>query len=230
MRKLPVRRDEGLVIEPVGDETVVYDDRTKEAHCLSPLTAVVFAHSDGRTTVEQIAVLATDRLGESVDTSSVVEALAQLDDRDLMDFVPPDGGLSRRDMIRRSAAAAGGAAMAPLITSVIAPSAIAASSATCANLLCCPCCTNSDLNIKDCCFIQNVTLNCECTGFRTIVYANQGLAPPANPANAKFCKPSGTGAPSDADCIAHFPANTVVATCTGSAKGFTACYNCVSSP
>jgi hypothetical protein len=218
MRKLPVGREDGLLVEQVGDETVVYDDQSKEAHCLSPLAAVVFANCDGRTSVEKIARLATDRLGEPVDADQVYAALEQLDDRKLMAFMPPDGGVSRRDMIRRSAAVAGGAAMAPLIATVAAPNAIAANSATCANLLCCPCCTISKLNLQECCTITGVTVNCQCTnGSRTLEIPNLNAkcGQPAGPPNgcAKYCKPSGNSAPSDAQCAAMWNSQDAFTVC-----------------
>ena len=224
---LPVARKEGLLVEPVGDETVVYDAKTKEAHCLSPLTAAVFAHCDGDTTIAELTSVTAERLGEPVEASRVLDALAQLEERELM-AVPAKArdDLSRRDMLRRSAAAAGGVAMAPLITSVVAPNAIAANSATCANLLCCPCCTNANLNKDDCCTIKNVTINCECTGFRTLAYPGG----PAPNKCGKYCKPSGTGAPSDAQCAAMFTnvgqAETVCGQAGGSVAGFTACQAC----
>jgi len=201
-KKLPVARDEGLLVEHVGDETVVYDNESKEAHCLSPLAAVVFAHCDGRTSVEKLATLAAERLGEPVDAPRVEDALVQLEERDLL-AVPPAlrGGLSRREMISRSAAAAGSAAFAaPLITSIVAPAAVAAKTATCGDLLCCPCCQEEALNKEECCTILNVTVNCECTGNRDVF--------PGEPASGKFCKPSGVAAPDDAECEAMFPNET----------------------
>jgi hypothetical protein len=186
--KHPVARDEDLLVEELTDETVVYDNRTKEAHCLSPLAAVVFANCDGRTTIEQLSTLATERLGEPVDESRVVEALAQLQERDLL-AVPPRDGFSRRQMIGRSAAAAGGAfAGASLITSILAPAAIAANSATCADILCCPCCTGGTFSDKACCSAPS-TVSCQCSGATRA----------DNPAG-KFCKPSGNNYFTDQIC------------------------------
>src|SRR3954452_24391914 len=224
---LPVARKEGLLVEPVGDETVVYDAETKEAHCLSSLTAAVFAHCDGDTTIEELTSVTAERLGEPVEASRVLDALAQLEERELM-AVPAKArdDLSRRDMLRRSAAAAGGVAIAPLITSVVAPNAIAANSATCKNLLCCPCCTNSNLNKNDCCTIKNVTINCECTGFRTLPYPG---GPTPNTCG-KYCKPSAVSAPTDAQCAAKFTtvgqAESICGQAGGSVAGFTACQAC----
>jgi hypothetical protein len=191
--KLPAAREEGLLIEQVADETVVYDTESKDAHCLSPLAAVVFSHCDGRTTLEEAATLASERLGEPVDVPSVLDALVQLDERDL---IADDGrfGMSRRDMLRRSAAVAGAATVAgPLISTVMAQPAIAQSSATCGPLLCCPCGTASKGNANDCCFIRGVTLHCECTRADE---ANTG---------AKNCKPSGVGAKGTEFCKANPP-------------------------
>jgi hypothetical protein len=229
-RHLPVARDEGLLVENVGDETVIYDDKTKEAHCLSPLAAVVFAHCNGRTSVERLATLAAERLDHSVEDADVMDALAQLEERELL-AVPLRGGVSRRDMLRRSAAVTGGAALAPLITSVAAPPAIAAQTATCANLLCCPCCTVSKLNFPECCTIQNVTVNCQCTqGSRTlrIPGLNEACAQPIAPPNncAKFCKPAGASAPPDAACSVLWTQQDAFTTCTGSGAGVCACNAC----
>jgi len=82
--RAPRAREDGLLVEAVGDETVVYDSKTKEAHCLSPLAAVVFANSNGRTTIEQLASLAAERLGEPVEEEQVLDALAQLEEREFM--------------------------------------------------------------------------------------------------------------------------------------------------
>jgi len=239
---LPVARKEGLLVEPVGDETVVYDAETKEAHCLSPLTAAVFAHCDGDTTIEELTSVTAERLGEPVEASRVLDALAQLEERELM-AVPAKArdDLSRRDMLRRSAAAAGGVAMAPLITSVVAPNAIAANSATCANLLCCPCCTISDLNKQECCTITNVTQNCQCVnGSRVLQYGVGHVPPgPTGPLTpngcAKYCKPSGA-APSDETCAAMFANDAdAKAHCNlngayGFGKSFEECLACAGCP
>src|SRR3954454_12575238 len=83
-RKLPVARDEGLLIEHVADEVVVYDAESKEAHCLSTLPAVVFTHSDGYRTVEDLAEVASVKLGEEVTTDRLIDALSQLEERALL--------------------------------------------------------------------------------------------------------------------------------------------------
>jgi hypothetical protein len=163
-----------------------------------------------------------------VEVASVLDALAQLEERELMavPVTPRGGDLSRRDLMRRSAGVAAGA----LITTVVAPNAIAASTPTCANLLCCPCCTNARFNKEECCTIENVTVNCQCTqGSRTLQIPNlneQCGQPAGVPANAKYCKPAGASAPSDAQCAAMWETADAFTTCTGSTAGVCACNAC----
>jgi hypothetical protein len=204
-RKLPVARDEGLLIEHVADEVVVYDSESKEAHCLSPLPAVVFTHCDGYRSVEELAEVASVKLGEETSPDRVVDALMQLEERGLL-----KGGINRRQMLRRSAVAGAAVTAAPLISSVFAPAALAANSATCGPLICCPCCTGSGFNKDDCCFIKNVTVNCQCVS--------------AQGDSTKKCKPAGNSAPSDAYCASLGPPTPeFLANCAKSAVKGTAC-------
>jgi hypothetical protein len=119
----PLARSEGLLIEQVGDETVVLDTESKEAHCLSPLAAVVFAGADGRTRVEGIAELVSS--DEPVSVEQVYAALAQLDERGLLDRpalpADPRSGISRRQLVRRSAGATAAISAVPLVTSIVTP-------------------------------------------------------------------------------------------------------------
>ena len=46
--KKPLARSEELVIEELGDELLVYDERTQRAHCLSATAARVWRACDGK--------------------------------------------------------------------------------------------------------------------------------------------------------------------------------------
>lgn len=205
-KKLPVARSEGLLVENVGNEIVAYDSATKEAHCLTPLAAAVFASCDGRTGLDGLIENASERFGMPVNAEQVRNALAQLEERNLLEGGARIGGISRRDMIRKSAVVSGVAVATPLISSVFAQPALAANSATCGPLLCCPCSTSGGLNRDDCCFIRNVTLNCQCVN--------------AGGDTTKYCKPAGSAAPSNEFCAANTPGN---AACAGSQAAGTAC-------
>lgn len=117
--QFPVARTERLIVEEVGPETVVFDEDSGQAHHLSPLASVVFARSDGRTSVTQLAQFAGSRLGEPVDVQGVEAALAQLEESGLVAASPRT--ISRRTMLRRTGAAAGVAFATPVITSIMTP-------------------------------------------------------------------------------------------------------------
>jgi hypothetical protein len=121
----PVARTEGLVIETVGDETVVFDVDSKEAHCLKSLAAAVFMYADGSRTTSDIAELAAYRMGTPVTEADVTDAVSQLDSRSLLDQGPVvvRNGISRRDALKRFGAVAGVAAATPLIATVSASAA-----------------------------------------------------------------------------------------------------------
>ena len=136
---VPAARSDELLIEPVGDETVIYDTRSKEAHCLKPLAAIVFERSDGDATVGEIARIAEQRLGDAVSDADVADAVAQLESLDLLQtplvvragggLVATNGrGVSRREMLRRVGfAGAATVAGTSLVTSIVAPNAFALS-------------------------------------------------------------------------------------------------------
>jgi hypothetical protein len=112
-----------LLVEEVGNETVVYDVETKEAHALSPVAAAVFAGSDGRRSLAELAAFASDRVGAPVTDDEVWDALVELERCNLLE--PPTGGISRRGFVRAGVAIA---ASAPLVTSLAMPSIASAAS------------------------------------------------------------------------------------------------------
>lgn len=120
----PRARRDDLEIQRMGDELVIYDLRSNEAHALDALATDVFDLADGSRTVAEIAHLLQER--RSATTTDDVEAtLASLRDADLV-----LGGLTRRDALRR-AAAVGAVSLvgAGMLKSVLAPAPAAAQSA-----------------------------------------------------------------------------------------------------
>lgn len=113
-------RADGLVTERVGDELVVYDSQTSEAHCLHPLAAAVFTAADGHSSPAAIAANVSAQLGDRFEVEHIEMALAELEDRGLVS-VPVASGISRRSFMQRSAAVGGVAFAGTMITSVVAP-------------------------------------------------------------------------------------------------------------
>jgi Coenzyme PQQ synthesis protein D (PqqD) len=119
----PLARSQGLVIEELGDELLVYDLDSDGVHCLKPTAARVWRACDGTKSIEALA----GELGLSSD--EVHRALADLENSDLLlhpadvEVAGGNGGYSRRDFGVRVTKVAVAAASAPLIVSIAAPTA-----------------------------------------------------------------------------------------------------------
>lgn len=147
----PASRSDGLLVEQVGKETVVFDVEANEAHCLKGLASVVFTHADGKTKAEDLAAIAERELGEQVSFAQVQEAIAQLESVSLLDTpLLVRDGLSRRDVIKRAGVIGAAASSVPLITSVLTPaSALATNSSIPSG--CSGCGQNKDCASNHCC-------------------------------------------------------------------------------
>ena len=124
-KNFALARSERLLSEDVGAETVIFDEDSNQAHCLTPLASVVFACADGHTSSADLARVASSRLSEPVAEEQIQDALAQLDQRGLL-AAPGPIRISRRDMVRKSAAVGASAMAATLIFTVEPPMAQAA--------------------------------------------------------------------------------------------------------
>ena len=126
----PLARKQGLVIQELPDEILVYDLDRDQAHCLNHTAALVWQHCDGHTTTASIAQSLATELNSPVDEKVVWLALDQLGRNDLLaqQPVPPPmlAGLNRREMVRALGIAA--AVAVPLVTSIIAPTPTQAAS------------------------------------------------------------------------------------------------------
>lgn len=127
----PRARQEGLVVEELPGEVLVYDSDSDKAHCLNQTAALVWKYCDGKTTVSKMARhLERDLNTSKVDEKIVQYALEQLSKDHLLEesFVPPAllGGMTRRQMVR--ALGIGAVVAVPLVTSIVAPTAHAATS------------------------------------------------------------------------------------------------------
>lgn len=149
---IPAARTAGLLVERVGDETVIYDTETKQAHCLKPLAAFVFEAADGSSDAARVAALATERLGERIDSTQVLDAVAQLEQVGLLAsplvVVASDERISRRAAVKRIGAFGAAATSIPLVMSIVAPAAAFASGVPTG---CTGCNKNTDCVSGHCC-------------------------------------------------------------------------------
>ncbi|MBI3652531.1 MAG: PqqD family peptide modification chaperone [Acidobacteria bacterium] len=127
----PQARSEGLVIQELADEVLVYDLQRDKAHCLNRTAALVWQHSDGQNSIAEIAAQVGQKTGAAVDEALVWLALEQLSKAHLLPaIVKAEVGkksLTRREVIRRLGI--GAAVAIPIVTSIVAPLAVQA--ATC---------------------------------------------------------------------------------------------------
>src|ERR1700678_1829797 len=107
----PRARQERLVVQELGDETLVYDRETDVAHCLGPVAARVWRNCDGNHDLGEIALLVTEPPG------LVADAVDELREKGLLQTPasPREGvaGMSRRGALGRMAKIGAGVATAP---------------------------------------------------------------------------------------------------------------------
>lgn len=147
----PRARREGLNVQAVGSEVLIFDTTDDTAHALNGPAAFVWQHADGTCTVDDIAREMTREFGAPADAQVVWYALEQLQKKQLLEaqLTAPVAwqGLTRRQFLKRATA---GAVLLAVVTSIVAPSPIHAQSACipegedctvgtcCRGLTCCP--------------------------------------------------------------------------------------------
>jgi hypothetical protein len=120
----PHARTDGLVVQELPEETVVYDLQRHNAHCLNPTAALVWKHCDGKTSVKEIAALLPRELDLPPDEEIVRLAVERLERAHLLQepaLEPESVRVSRRELARRVGLVGGLAAMLPVVTSIVAP-------------------------------------------------------------------------------------------------------------
>ncbi len=126
----PHGRKEGLIVEDLSDETLVYDREQHKAHCLNQTAAFVWRRCDGQTSVSELARLVEDELGIPTTDDVVWLALDRLDRAHLLQKRGQQGTetrrYSRRELVKRLAHV--GIAV-PMVASIVSP--LAAQAASC---------------------------------------------------------------------------------------------------
>ena len=145
----PRARTARLILTEVPDELLIYDLDTHRAHCLNRTAALVWKLCDGTRDVGGLARDLGAELGSPVVEDLVWHTLADLDRHDLMREPSPLpaslAGTSRRDFLRHAALAT--AVAAPLIASIVAPTAAEAGSCKATGQ---PCSSNGECCSSNC--------------------------------------------------------------------------------
>ena len=127
----PRARTKGLVVQALPDEVLVYDLERHKAHCLNSTAALIWKSCDGQTPLAEMVHMLAQEMNTVVPESVVWLALRHLGRAHLLEerihLARGGASMSRREVMRRLG---WGAAVAlPLVTSIVAPTAVEA--ATC---------------------------------------------------------------------------------------------------
>jgi hypothetical protein len=124
----PKARREGLLIEELYEETLVYDTERDEACCLNRTAVLVWKHCDGETPVARLALMLEAEGVSPVDEGTVWLTLQQLDQAHLLQesMGQRQGRVrsTRRALLKLGIAAT----VLPLVTSITVPTAAMAQS------------------------------------------------------------------------------------------------------
>lgn len=145
---LPLARTDGLLVEGVEDELLVYDQEHDSAHRLNRTAAIVWRSCDGKHDVAAlVAVLDKELGGDLADEDLVRIALDNLAERGLVDGAPQrapeETRVSRRRFIRRVGTVGVAALALPVVSSLVAPSPAAAQSLCTSSSSCTCACSSS---------------------------------------------------------------------------------------
>lgn len=160
----PLARREGLVVQEMPEEVLVYDLNTNKAHCLNKSAAAVWKNCNGSNSVSDIAAILKNEFKTSVNEDFVWLAIDQLNKDDLLEqkLATPTNGLSRREALRRVGMAS--LIALPVVASLLAPQAVHAGSVCAAANPCTCTVTNNTGGATTCAALGGTTTGCEGLG------------------------------------------------------------------
>jgi hypothetical protein len=125
---MPRARRDSLLVTPLHDETLIYDQLHHQAICLNPPAALIWQHCDGQTTMREMIALLQQNSADSIDEQVVRLGLQQLSEHHLLEGPPRPFEETANIMRRRLMKIGMAAALLPLISLVAAPTAVQAAS------------------------------------------------------------------------------------------------------
>jgi hypothetical protein len=181
MMWLPRARDNGLIVEQMGGELLIYDEDRHRAYRLNAASALIWAHCDGTHSVEALTALIRRELDIAGADQVAVLALRQLQRARLLANTPdvsePVTSLTRRELARSLALSGALAFLLPAIESVACggPGAIGSCVRDCRRNVteCCPCFNSAQQ-------AQNQCRTRRCRRNSCVPIATSGCTPPAD--------------------------------------------------
>jgi hypothetical protein len=133
--KNPIAKTDNLVIQELGNETLVYDLDSNKAYNLNETSSFVWQNCDGKKGIADLAFALQKKANQPIKQEVVWFALNELKKEGLVSFeteTPQElTGLSRREVIKKIGL--GSMIALPLITSLVAPTAAMAQSGSSGN-------------------------------------------------------------------------------------------------
>ncbi|MEK7725281.1 MAG: hypothetical protein AAB336_13085, partial [Acidobacteriota bacterium] len=103
--KLPLSKNENIVVQETDRELLIYDLVSNQAYCLNETSALVWQFSNGQNSIAEITDLMSQKLKTLVTQEVVWLALEQLKKDNLLengeDFEIDYHGLTRRQIIKK---------------------------------------------------------------------------------------------------------------------------------
>ena len=134
----PRARQENLVVQEIGDETIIYDEKSNHAHRLNRTAGLVWSHCDGQRSVADLVSVLQRETDALVTEDMVWLALDRLEKEQLLQekLVRPEdvARITRRDVLRKAALVGGMTLLIPVVQSMVAPTPAMAMSIGCAKL------------------------------------------------------------------------------------------------
>jgi hypothetical protein len=126
-------RESNLVVQDLNKEVMIYDLTQNKALCLNETASIIWRLCDWKKSAAEISQIMSRKLKSPISEDFVWLALDQLKKENLLqnaDSIKPTfNGLSRREVIKKVGLAS--MLALPLISSIVAPSAIHAQSGAC---------------------------------------------------------------------------------------------------
>lgn len=135
----PLARRQDIVVQQTNEDILVYDLKTNKVFCLNETSAAIWQLCDGKNDIAEITQKFQTQSNQAIPIELIEITLEKLSKENLLENYQPRidkiNKTSRREMIRKVALST--AIALPVITSLVAPSAIHA--ASCApGLVFCP--------------------------------------------------------------------------------------------
>jgi hypothetical protein len=231
----PLSRRDNIVIQELQDEILIYDLRKNKALCLNKTSAMIWQECDGTKSVAEISQTLGKKLKLNIPQDLVWLAVEQFKTDNLLNnsqsVVTPFEGLTRREVIRKIGFAS--MVMLPVISAIIAPTALQAQSSACGPI---GNCTSGQVTLCVCLPVTPVGSNinpagCPCSTSGDCSGNCQCGTPCEAPAcpggetcQSGVCQASGGGGsgnlcngncPIGVTCVTGPPGDSAVGTCQG---------------